>query len=108
MSIRSEVKEMSCQLEVKSKRCHVNSSCARNAGFYNIETAVGGREGRRRKTAVAAMFAYVSMSAYVRLWSDRSTVGKCNCRLPNALSKKVLKNFRGMYEKNEVGCVREL
>ena len=24
MSIRSEVKDMSCQLEVKSKRCHAN------------------------------------------------------------------------------------
>ena len=62
-------------------------SCARNAVFYHtndaaeskiaretrcftIETAVGGREGRRCQTAVSVMF------AYARLWSPMLAYGR--------------------------------
>ena len=37
---------------------------------FTKETAVGGCEGRRFETAVAAML------AYGRLWSDRWAIGK--------------------------------
>ena len=68
----------------------IRGSCAGNAVFYHrkaafeskiarerlcftIETAVGGREGRRCWTAGAAMV------AYARLWSDRGAIGQTHC-----------------------------
>ena len=41
MSCQSEVKEMSCQLEVKSKRCHVSCQCARNAVSHKNRNDAG-------------------------------------------------------------------
>ena len=65
------------------------SKIAREMLCFTIETAVGGCEGRRCKTAVAAMVAYARlwspMLAYARLWSDRSAIGKCNRKWSNAL-----------------------
>ena len=87
MSLRSEIKVMACHSEVNSKRKEVAAyeilcftiETMREMLCFTIETAVGGREGRRCPTAVAVMF------ACGRLWSGRSAIGKCNCRLLDSL-----------------------
>ena len=81
MSKRSEVKEGTCQKEEMSIRRDVKEKrgrCTQNAVFHNrndateskmtremrcftIETAVGGREDRRRQTAVAVVFPYARL-----------------------------------------------
>ena len=65
------------------------SKIVREMLCFTKETVVGGCEGRRCGTAVAAMLAYARlcspMVAYARLSSDRSSIGKCKRRWLNAL-----------------------
>ena len=70
---------MSCQLEVKSLR---EEAAVHEVLCFTITmrvkvAKVGGV--RRRLRLCSPMF------GYVRLWSDRSAIGKCNCRLRDAL-----------------------
>ena len=69
------------------------SKIVREMLCFTIETVVGGCEGRRCETAVAAMLAYgrlcSPMVAYARLSSDRSSIGKCKRRWLNALERWV-------------------
>ena len=57
------------------------SKIAREMLCFTKETAVRLCEGRRCKTAGAAML------AYGRISSDRSAIGKCKCRWLNALER---------------------
>ena len=92
-------------IEGKCKRCKVDpawtavfyhrndaaeSKMTRDMQCFTIETAVGGHEGRWCQTAVAVVFGlWSAMVGYVRLGSDRSDLGKCNCRLLDALQRWV-------------------
>ena len=51
-------------------------------GSTAVETAVGGREGSESGFGYVRLWS--PMLAHARLWSDRSTIGKCHCRWLNA------------------------